>query len=499
MSTNDIFLEVRNLRKSFAGVRAVRGLSMAIRRGEIRALCGENGCGKSTLIKMISGVHAPDSGEIIIEGRTYTRLQPIEAIREGIQVIYQDFSLFSNLTVAENIALGDQVARGNRIVRWKEVLQVAKEAMAQIGVQLDPHQLVEELPVADKQLVAICRALVHEAKLLIMDEPTTALTDKEIRALFRVVNDLKARGISVLFVSHKLNEVLEISDHITIMRNGEKVADGPAHEFDWAKIAYYMTGREIRETTYEGPAQRHEPPLLELKGLTRTGGFEDVSLRLYPGEIVGITGALGSGRTALARALFGLEPADRGEIYMDGRPVRIRSVQDAYRHRIAYVPEDRLTQGLFMNQTIWKNVLAATFDHFRGKMGLLDSSKADEAVDGWIERLAIATPSTQQAVSTLSGGNQQRVVIAKWLQTDPRLLILNGPTVGVDIRSKAEIHQLTRRLAQDGVGILIMSDDIPELLQNCNRIIVMRHGRVALEVEARDISEAELARELIGA
>ncbi|HHW13501.1 MAG TPA: sugar ABC transporter ATP-binding protein [Firmicutes bacterium] len=494
------FLAVKDIRKSFAGVQALRGVSLAIDRGEIRCLVGENGCGKSTLIKVMAGVYVPDEGEIAINGKAHKRLTPMGAIREGIQVIYQDFSLFPNLTAAENIALNYQLSQGRRWVSWREIRRIAEEALAQIDVRIDLSANVEDLSVADKQLIAIARALLQNARLIIMDEPTTALTQREVRSLFRVVKNLQQKGISILFVSHKLNEVLEIADKVTVMRNGKVVADGDASEFDWAKLVYFMTGREIKESPYTPPPRAEKTQsLLRVEGLGQKGSFADISFELYPGEILGITGLLGSGRTELAMALFGLRPADRGQVYIDGKPVRLRSVQEAIRNRIGYVPEDRLTEGLFLPQPIAKNIVASTVEKFLNRWKLLDGRKAGAEVDAWVKNLSIVTPSPLLPVQSLSGGNQQRVVLAKWLATAPRILILNGPTVGVDIGSKADIHATLRRLAQQGMGILIISDDIPELLQNCNRILLMRRGRIVEEFRPDQVSENELAQKLTGA
>lgn len=493
-------LVARGICKSFAGVQALHDVSITIRRGEIRCLVGENGSGKSTFIKIIAGVHAPDAGEVVVNGRYYRKLTPIDAIREGIQVIYQDFSLFPNLTVAENVALNYELARNRRLVNWREVRKVAGEAIRRIGFEVDLDTRVETLSVAEKQLTAISRALLYNAQLIVMDEPTTALTQKEVEALFRVVRNLKQQGISVLFVSHKLNEVMEIADCITVLRNGEKVADGDSSEFDWAKLTYFMTGKELRETHYECPPRESgTTSLLKVEHLSRKGSFSDVSFEVFPGEIVGITGLLGSGRTELAMTLFGLRPADAGVISVNGEPVRMRSPQDAIRRGIAYVPEDRLTQGLFLTQPIGKNILATIIGQFRHWLKMLDLRSADAEADSWIRRMNIMTPSARLPAQSLSGGNQQRVVLAKWLATSPRILVLNGPTVGIDVGSKADIHAMIRDLAKQGVGVLIISDDIPELLQNCNRILLMRKGKIVGEFTSTEITEDELARKLVGA
>jgi simple sugar transport system ATP-binding protein len=491
-------LKVTHISKSFAGVQALEDVSFTINRGEIRCLVGENGSGKSTLIKLIAGVYAPDEGEIIINGKSFKRLNPIDSIREGIQIIYQDFSLFPNLTVAENIALNYELSRNKRIVNWKEVRQIAEDALAKINIKMDLDAKVAEMSVANKQLIAISRALLHNAQLIIMDEPTTALTRREVNSLFSVIKKLQKEGIAILFVSHKLNEVIEISDKTMILRNGKKVVDSDASEFDNAKMVYYMTGKNIEHAIYEYQPREDngERPLLKVDNLSLLGGFYDISFDLKPGEILGITGLLGSGRTELALALFGAYPADRGSIEIDEKPVRIKSIQDAIKHGIGYVPEDRLTEGLFLERSIGQNVIVRTVDLLVGRTRLIDSNKMTNQINKWVKDLYIKTASTSLPVKSLSGGNQQRVVMAKWLASDPRILILNGPTVGVDIGSKSEMHEIIKRLAKQGMGLLVISDDIPELMQTCNRILLMRKGRIAEAFNTKDITENELAMKL---
>jgi simple sugar transport system ATP-binding protein len=489
------FIVLRSISKSFAGVHALKNVDLTIHKGEIRCLAGENGCGKSTLIKMISGIYQPDSGTIEINGKKLSHLTPMDAIREGIQVIYQDFSIFPNLTVAENIALNYQVAQNKHWINWKNVYRIAAEAVKKIGFQIDLKAKVESLSVADKQLVAISRALLQNAKLIIMDEPTTALTQKEVNVLLDIIRDLQRDGISILFVSHKLDEVYEVSNKLTIMRNGHNVIDGDIADIDRAKMVEYMTGRKI-EPNYYTPVIQKSEPLLKVENITRQGEFLDVSFELHSGEILGITGLLGSGRTELAKALFGLSPIHSGQISLEGSPVAIRSVHDAIRSRIAYVPEDRLTEGLFLPQSIGKNIVISIVDRLLKKSKLVDQRKMNDEIDKWIEDLKIKTPSPDLPVQALSGGNQQRVVLAKWLATHPKLLILNGPTVGVDIGSKADIHAIIRSLAEQGVGVIVISDDLSEVIQNCNRILLMKKGEIVDQFDNMSISEQELGQRL---
>lgn len=487
------FLRVNHISKYFAGVTALDNVSFSINRGEIRCLVGENGSGKSTMIKIIAGVYQPDDGEIIIKGTQRYGLKPIEAIHEGVQVIYQDFSLFPNLTAAENITINRQLAANKKFVNWRENRKTAERALARINVDIDLDAEVGLLSVADRQLIAISRALMENAQLIIMDEPTTALTQKEVESLFQVMRHLRDLGLSILFVSHKLSEVQEIADTVMILRNGRKVADDAASEINLTKMAYYMTGREITESGYRYDAESQETKsILKVESLTRPGSFWDISFDMKPGEILGITGLLGSGRTELALALFGVQPATKGSIIIDGKQVRVRNIQNAMNAGFGYVPEDRLTEGLFMEQSIGHNIVIRMIDHTLSRANFLSPKKMGDLIQTWVDKLRIKIGDNNLKVISLSGGNQQRVVLAKWLASSPMILLLNGPTVGVDVRSKMELHELIKDLARQGIGILIMSDDIPELMHTCNRILLMRNGRMAEEFNTIEVTEEEL-------
>jgi simple sugar transport system ATP-binding protein len=491
------FIRLSNIDKAFAGVKALQDVSLVLERGKIHCLVGENGCGKSTLIKIIAGVYQRDAGSVVIDGKEYERLRPIDAIREGIQVIYQDFSLFPNLTVAENIALNEELADGKRVVSWGSVRRVATDALAQIDVQLPLNARVSEVSVASKQLIAISKALRQNAQLIIMDEPTSALTEREVRHLFTVIHKLQQRGIAFLFVSHKLNEVLEISQTIMVMRNGRNVSVGDRQEYDHRRLVFEMTGQTIGDKAYAFTPDRSRAPVLHVERLNAGAALHDIAFDLYAGEIVGITGLLGSGRTELALALFGMLPVDSSVLEMDGKPVKIRTIQDAIAHGIGYVPEDRITEGLFLEQSIGRNVVVRTVDRLRGAAGLLDMQQVSAQVDKWVGALRIKTSDPMLPVKTLSGGNQQRVVLAKWLASNPRVMILNGPTMGVDIGSKNELHDMMKELAGQGMGLLVISDDIPELLQTCNRILLMRRGRIVEEIAPAQTDENQLAAKLV--
>ena len=489
-------IELRHVGKSFAAVRALEDVSLSIGRGEIHCLAGENGSGKSTLIKVISGVWQPDQGELLIDGQRIEGMTPRAAIAHGVQVIYQDFSLFGNLSVAENLALSSELQEGRKLVSWRRVRELARRAIDRLGVDLPLDALVETLPTSGKQLVAIARALMSDPRLLIMDEPTTALTGREVAALFRVVRDIQSRGIAVLFVSHKMREMLEISERLTVIRSGRVVAAGPIAEFDEATITRAMTGQEFAAEGYRWEPTPNAAPLLEVENLTIPGQLEDVSFRVMPGEIIGVSGLLGSGRTELALALFGMQPGYAGRIRIAGQEVRLDSVQRAIGHGIAYVPEDRLTEGLFLAQTIDRNMLATSLGRL-SRAGVVQSGRAARDAAGMIREMTIATPTGDRPVTQLSGGNQQRVVIGRWLLNDPRLLILNGPTVGVDVGSKAGIHRKIRELAQSrGLGVLMISDDLPELVENCNRILVLHRGRLVTDTPVEATSETALGEQL---
>lgn len=488
-------VRLQEISKAFAGVQALDNVGFTILPGEVHGLVGENGSGKSTLIKIIAGVLSPDSGILQINGKSFPQLRPIESIREGIQVIYQDFSLFPNLTVSENIALSSELARQKVWVNWKQVRESAAAAMERLRIALDLDRRVEEISVSQRQLVAICRALLEEARLIIMDEPTTALTHREVQALLGVVRTLKRDGISTLFVSHKLDEVCGIADRISVMRNGQKVYSGTADGLSAAKLVRLMTGRPLQPARRPARAGKDcSTPLLELENLSRDGFYENVCLRLHAGEVVGMTGLMGSGQNELALGLFGLLPPTSGRVRLEGKTVRLQDPRDAIRHGIGYIPEDRLTEGLFLEHSIRRNLAVSLLNQHSSHLGILSLDPLHNEVSQWMERLGISTPSPRLAVRTLSGGNQQRVVIGRWLSTSPRILIMNNPTAGVDVQSKYQIHDMIQKLVREGMAVLLISDDIPEILENCDRILLIQQGKVIEELPSAGLDENELTR-----
>ena len=487
---------VENIVKSFGGAKALAGVSLSVKGGEVHCIAGENGSGKSTLIKIMSGVHAPDSGLIRLGDKTFNALSPREAVREGVQVIFQDFSLLPNLTVAENIALPTYISKNSRFLSKKESKEIAQTALELIGIDIDINAPVAEISIASKQLIAIARATNLGVKMLFMDEPTTALTRKEIKRLFEVVEQIKARGVATVFVSHKIDEIQEICNTISILRNGELVADGLMKDYKREAISEAMTGLNISESRIAPPLKPSSTKVIEVKKLTTKPTFSDVSFSIAPGEILGVTGLLGSGRTELAEAIFGQYPVDSGEIIVEGKSVRLNSSSAAIKAGIGYVPPDRLTQGLFLDQSIVRNLVAVGIDRHRGRGGILAKSRLYEEGERWIKDLRIKTKNSQNPVTSLSGGNQQRVVLAKWLAMNPHLMILNGPTVGVDIGSKREILEIIRDRAQEGMAFLVISDDIPELIQICHRVLVIKNGHVSKEFNESELDETVLYKEL---
>ena len=485
-------IELKSISKRFGGVRALDSVSLSIRPGEIHCLAGENGSGKSTIIKVMSGVYTPEEGQVFIDGEPLSRLTPAVAVQKGIQVIWQDFSLFGNLTVAENLAFNTYIREGRRRMDWARARQMAADILTRLDVEVDLDADVETLPTSGKQIVAIARALLADARVIIMDEPTTALTRHEVDALFAIVRDLQAQGIAVLFVSHKIREMLEISERLTVLRNGKKVAEGEMSQFDEGALTRAMTGLELEEEPYLLTSHRELSPALEVKNLRVPGMVQGVDLQLYSGEIVGISGLIGSGRTELARALFGMEEASADTFRIDGRDTFPRSVQEAIKLGIAYVPEDRLSEGLFLSQPIERNMVVSILDRLRRGL-FLDRPSMRAKTNEMLASMQIVAPSADTVVGDLSGGNAQRVMLGRWLLTGPKILILNGPTVGVDVGSKAKIHKIIRDLAQqEGLAVLMISDDVPELVSNCNRVHVMHDGRFVAQFERPSLSEEKI-------
>ena len=474
---SDTFMTLKRVSKYFAAVHALDNIDLAFQRGEVHCLVGKNGCGKSTLLKIIAGVCAPEVGaEIILQGKTYSRLRPKQSIEQGIAVIYQDLSLFPNLTVAENIAIHDHIAWSKGLVQRKRLQKIARNAMEKVGIALPLEKRVEQLSTAQCQLVAICRAMAADARLTIMDEPTASLTRVEVRHLLEVVSDLKARGLTVVFVSHKLDEVMEVSDRVTVLRDGRVVGTYPAGEIDTPRLAHLMTGEHPVFTpldAYHGQGKVK----LEVKNLTKQGQFDNISFTVRGGEILSITGLLGAGRTELCLALFGMTKADSGKIIVNGREAHFKSNRDAIQQGIGYLSEDRMNIGLVMAQSIYDNMIACVLPKLKKYSFFLDHMSADAVVEELLLSLQIQASDPHLPVSSLSGGNAQRVAIAKWIAAELDVLILDSPTIGVDVANKIAIYTIVKALAAQGIAIIMVSDEISEVFYNTHRVIVMQEGR----------------------
>ncbi len=485
-------LRMKNVSKRFGGVQALDKVAMEVKAGEVHCLAGENGCGKSTLIKIVTGVYEPDDGtEIEVFGERISSNSPTKARAKGIAVIWQDLALFPHMSVAENIGIDELVGGRPRVAQFKSIKTRAQGVMDRLGVSLDLDAPLSSLPIAQRQVVAIARSLMSDARLVFMDEPTASLTQSETDALLAIVRNLSADGVAVVFVSHRLAEVLDIAERVTVVRDGKLVGVYPTEGMSQSRLGELMTGHML-ESEVRARDKTGSDIMLRVTGLSRQDQFENVSFDIKRGEIVGITGLIGSGRTELAHALIGMTRTDQGTIELDREVVRPRNIREAIAKGIAYVSEDRLTLGLVQPQPIADNTVTSVLDKILGSVGLISSQKKNDLVDGWIERFSVKIGETSDAVSTLSGGNQQRVVLAKWLATNPKLLILDSPTVGVDVGARAGIFHIVRELADEGLAILLITDEITEAFYNADRIFHMADGRLQAEYDPHQTSVQQL-------
>lgn len=478
--------------KVFGGVKALQDVAFEVGQGEVHCLAGENGCGKSTLIKIITGVYQPEPGaEMALFGESLAAITPNLARQKGIAVIWQDLALFPEMTVAENIAFETMLGNRPRFVDYRALRAKAEAALARLEVSLDLDARLGTLPIAQRQVVAIARALVSEARLIFMDEPTASLTQAETDALLAVVRTLSARGVAVVFVSHRLAEVLEISARVTVLRDGRLVGVYPTEGMTQSRLTELMTGKTFDQQVMARDTAA-DPVVLEVAGLSRRGEFSDVSFVLRKGEVFGLTGLIGAGRTELAHVLFGMTAAERGTIRLEGREVRFASNRDAVAAGVAYVSEDRLALGLIQPQSISDNAVLSVLRRITGASGLMSPRRQEDLVAHWVRELAVKIGQPEDAVSTLSGGNQQRVVLAKWLATEPKVLILDCPTVGVDVGARAGIFRIVRELAAKGLAILLISDEVSEVHVNADRVLHMAGGRIVGEYDPRRTTLPEL-------
>ncbi|PUA35733.1 D-xylose ABC transporter ATP-binding protein [Paenibacillus elgii] len=484
-------LEMNDISKSFPGVRVLDKVTFNLTGGEVHALMGENGAGKSTLMKILGGIHRRDGGTVILKGTPCEIASPSMAQSLGIAMIHQELNLIPHLTVMENIFLGREFTYGRSgMINWGKMRQESVRFLSQLGLAIDPGIIAGELSVGQQQMIEIAKALSMNAEILVLDEPTAALTDREIEALFTVIESLKAKGVGMIYISHRMEEIFRICDRVTVMRDGHTVGTDRVADTNIDKLVKMMVGREIKDRFPKIDVSVGEPKL-EVEGLSLPGKLQDISFAVRSGEIVGIAGLMGAGRTELAKALFGVTPARQGEIRVDGRPVAIRKPVDAIRAGIALVTEDRKDEGLLLNLSVKDNISLPNLKDV-SSFGFVSRSKETGISERLISQLLIKTPNSEQKVGSLSGGNQQKVVIGKWLETNPQVFILDEPTRGVDIGAKKEIYDLMNQLISRGVAILMISSELPEVLGMSDRILVMHEGRIAGEFARGEATQEKI-------
>lgn len=490
---SEVLLEIEGLEKSFPGVRALKGVKLTVGKGEVHALMGENGAGKSTLIKVLTGIYQKNAGKIVFDGEEIDVKTTTEANEKGISTIYQELNLVLFQAVYENLFLGREPKNKMGCVDRKTMISEAKRILEELGIEIDVTKPLRNYPTAIQQMVAIARAVSINAKLVIMDEPTSSLDSKEVGVLFRIIRQLKAQGISVIFISHKLDEIYEICDRLTIFKDGEYVGDYDIGELNQFKLVSLMVGKDTvtLDRKKEGYRFENAQPIVEMKHIRQGMRLNGIGIDIKEGEVVGLAGLLGSGRTELAQVLFGMTRPDEGEVFWWGEPARINGPSDAIKKGMGFCTEDRKTEGIIPHLSVKENITIAMLPKLNS-MGFVKRKQQNEIVKKYIERLRIKTPSPEQAVCNLSGGNQQKVLLARWMCMNPKLIILDEPTRGIDVGAKAEIEELIQELSGNGISILMISSEIAELERNCDRIIVMREGVVTGELIDEEICQDKI-------
>lgn len=490
---SETFLQMSHITKRFPGVLALSNVDFALRKGEVHALLGENGAGKSTLMKILSGVYQPDEGDIIFEGQPVTFANPLSAQSAGITIIHQEFNLFPELTVEENIFIGREFCKNNR---WrldeKQQRQAAIDILQKLNLNISPETLVADLTVAQQQMVEIAKAISVNAKILIMDEPTAALTETEIDSLFQVTRLLKEQGTGIVYISHRLEELALIADRATVMRDGQFIA---TVDYDAVKISdliAMMVGRDLGNIYPRREPLAQRKPVLEVSGLTRNGVLNNIDFTLYQGEILGFAGLMGAGRTELARAIFGADPIDGGTLKLNGNVTVIKDIPDAIKQGISYLTEDRKKEGLALGLSVERNIMLGNYTEYSDRYGNVDSKRCQKTSEEQVKALRIKTPHLEQAALNLSGGNQQKIIIARWVCKDTGILIFDEPTRGIDVGAKLEIYELMNRLVAKGKSIIMISSELPEVLGMCDRILVMRNGRITGELASDDATQEKI-------
>lgn len=484
-------IEMKNISKSFHGVPVLKNVQFSVLPGEAHALMGENGAGKSTLMKILTGVYKKDAGTIFINGEATDFKNPKQAEKAGIAYIHQELNIWPDLTVAENLFLGRELQYGKTgILKIKEMNRLAEERLAQLGLTIKATTLAGNLSVGQQQLIEIAKALMTNAEVIIMDEPTSALTAREIDTLLQVIQKLKRRGVSFIYISHRMEEIFDLCDRITILRDGQYIATKPIKETSLDEVVRFMVGRTLGER-YPQLTHQAKDIFLEVKQLTKRGVFENISFQVRRGEIIGVAGLMGAGRTEIMKAIFGFAPADKGEIFIQGKRVRIKNPNDAIRNGIGFVTEDRKSEGLILHFSIRENIALPNLKRF-SSCGWISEQTEKTFVEELVQKLHVKMTDISQPVKSLSGGNQQKVVLAKWLGMEPKLLILDEPTRGVDIGAKKEIYFLIQQLAERGVAIIMVSSELPELLGMSDRIMVIHEGRIGGILDREEATQEKI-------
>lgn len=490
---SETFLQMKHITKRFPGVLALNDVQFSLRRGEVHALLGENGAGKSTLMKILSGVYQPDEGEIIFEYKPVSFSDPLSAQNVGITIIHQEFNLFPELTVEENIFIGREFCKKNR---WrldeKQQRQATIEILQKLNLAIKPDTLVADLTVAQQQMVEIAKAISVNARILIMDEPTAALTETEIESLFRVTRLLKEQGTGIVYISHRLEELALIADRATVMRDGQYISTVDYECVKISDLIAMMVGRDLGNIYPRREALQQRIPVLEVNGLTRKGVLNDINFTLYRGEILGFAGLMGAGRTELARAIFGADSIDSGTLKLNGKETVIKDISDAIQQGISYLTEDRKKEGLALNLSVERNIMLGNYPEYSDRFGNVDSRRCQQTSEEQVKALRIKTPNLEQAALNLSGGNQQKIIIARWVCKDTDILIFDEPTRGIDVGAKLEIYELMNRLVAKGKSIIMISSELPEVLGMCDRILVMRSGRITGELSAKEATQEKI-------
>lgn len=497
MSEKNIVLEVKNISKSFPGVKALDDVSFEIKKGEVRSLCGENGAGKSTLIKIITGIYTHDTGEVILKGKNVKFSSSKEAQDAGISTVYQEINLIPYLSVAENIYIGD-FPMNKMGIDWDQLNIQTQELLDSLNIKVDPKAILNTLGAATQQMIAIARALRNRScDLLLLDEPTSSLDTSEVKMLFSFIERLKKQGVSFIFITHRLEEIFQICDSITVLKDGKFVGTYPVQDINLHKLVTYMVGHEVDEKSkaniYHRKVDTFREPIVELMNTRGMPRVVDMSFRVYSGEIVGLAGLLGSGRTETARLIFGCEKLEGGSIYIEGKLAKINNPVQALNHKIAYCTENRRIDGIIPNMSVKNNIIVNSLELI-SKLGIVRNKKRSEIVNFYINRFNIKTPSIEQPMKFLSGGNQQKSMVARALATDPKFIILDEPTRGIDVGAKAEVEALIQEVANKGIGVLFISSDMDEVVRNCDRVIVVRDGVSIGELSGGDISKENITR-----